>query len=74
MKKLLFIIPCALLLLASCDMKKCYCYEPINGLMTVDETYTDINSQCSSLSTTRRICVEEQEYVDPNSMAVDFKK
>ena len=47
----------ALALAASCDTKKCYCYE--GGYEEVEYVLAD--KACSSQSTTNRGCIEESE-------------
>lgn len=59
----------SLCVLASCNTKTCVCYEVVGQQMTMQDTYTDINNACSSLSTERRICVEESERVNPEDVA-----
>lgn len=56
----------------SCD-KICVCYEPVNGVMTMNDVLASEDTRCNSLSAGQRICVEESERVDPGQIAVGFK-
>ncbi len=53
------------LLFASCDLKKCYCYE--NGYE--EETYVNTDVPCSSYTTATRGCVEVNERMNPDLTA-----
>lgn len=64
----------AIVCLSSCDSKICVCYQPVNGVMTMSDTYTSTDVRCNSLSTTTRTCVEESERVDPGDIANPFKQ
>lgn len=65
-KKLLFPIALmAVLAFSSCDLKMCYCYE--NGYE--EETYTNVDTPCSSYTTTTRGCVEVNERMNPDLVA-----
>lgn len=57
----------------SCD-KICVCYQPVNGVMTMSDVVTSYETRCASLTTGNRICVEESERVDPDKIAIDYKK
>ena len=61
-------------ILSSCDSKVCICYERVNGTVTKTETMGDPAARCSTLSTSRRTCVEEYEEVDPSQIAIDYKR
>lgn len=76
MKKLIFTMAAvaAMTLLASCDSKVCICYERVNGDVVKTETMGDPAARCSTLSTSRRTCVEEYEELDPSQIAIDYKR
>lgn len=76
MKKTLFLMAASLLmaLASSCGSKTCVCYEPVNGVMTMQDVLYPDGTRCKDQSTSRRTCVEEAERLDPSQMAVDFKK
>lgn len=76
MKKSIFtmVAIAAMTLLSSCDSKICICYERVNGNVTKTETLADPAARCSTLSTSRRTCVEEYEELDPSQIAIDYKR
>ncbi|MDO4216760.1 MAG: hypothetical protein Q4D03_01130 [Bacteroidales bacterium] len=71
MKKILIAVALlgSLGLLASCTSKTCVCYQVVNGHMTMNDTYTDLNTACASLTNDYRVCVEESERVNPEDVA-----
>ena len=64
--------------MSSCNMKTCVCYEPVGGVMTMNDTYVDPSVACSTLGSESiynyRVCVEENERVDPSLIAYPYKK
>jgi len=69
-KKLLIpIAACAVLLFASCDMKKCYCYDITSQGVIEQEEYTNSDTPCSALGNSNRGCVEEHERMNPGDIA-----
>lgn len=71
MKKKLFVpmAMMAVLAFASCDTKLCYCYE--NG--HEEEMYVNTDVACNSYSRGNRGCVEQNERMDPRTLARDRK-
>ena len=69
MKKIFFSIAAlmAVVSLASCDSKLCYCYE--NGYET--EVYVNTDTPCSSMGHGERGCVESYERMDPGQVALN---
>ena len=61
----------ALLTLASCDSKLCYCYERTSTGVYEQEVYTNTDTPCNSMSTETRGCIERNERgtFDPNDIA-----
>ncbi len=59
------------MLAASCDSKLCYCYlYSSNAVPAVQENYVNSDTPCSSLTREpSRVCVERNEYIDPNGIA-----
>lgn len=55
----------AVVLLASCDSKLCYCYE--NGYE--QQVYVNPDTPCSSMTRGERGCVEKNERMDPGQVA-----
>ncbi len=72
MKKKLFVpmAMLAVLTLASCGTKLCYCYE--NG--HEEELYVSEDVACSAYSTNRKGCVEQNERMDPSQIGQEYKK
>lgn len=78
MKKILLTLSAtmAIMLLASCDTKVCYCYNySPSGVVTEETTYTGYDQMCAALSrgvegaANSRVCVESNERMDPGSLA-----
>lgn len=71
MKKVLlgFAALMALMSLASCETKLCYCYEKGREV----EMYVNEDTPCSSLNQRNRGCVERNERMDPNDVAYKNK-
>lgn len=69
MKKIFFSMMAlvAVVFLASCDSKLCYCYE--GGYES--EVYTNTDTPCASLGSGERGCVESYERMDPGQVALN---
>lgn len=69
MKKIFFSIAAlmAVVSLASCDSKLCYCYE--YGYET--EVYVNTDTPCASMNRDERGCVETYERMDPGQVALN---
>ena len=71
MKKKLSIplVATAMLALASCDSKMCFCYETTPTGVLEQEVYTNTDTHCNALSNSTRTCVEQNERMNPGDIA-----
>ena len=59
----------AVVLLASCDSKLCYCYQTTSAGVPEEEGYTNTDNHCNVLSNSSRTCVEQNERMNPGDIA-----
>ncbi len=60
----------AVVLLASCDSKLCYCYDHTSsGTPYEQEIFVNTDTPCSAMSNGDRGCVESYERMDPGQVA-----
>lgn len=59
----------AVVLLASCDSKLCYCYQTTSAGVHEEEVYTNTDNHCNVLSNSSRTCVEQNERMNPGDIA-----
>lgn len=77
MKKYAFLAAAATtLLLSSCNVKECRCYQFSNGKWTgPNASYTSPGTACNSLNNNTTQCNEmDDPIIDPNDIAVGKKK
>ena len=59
----------AVVAFASCDSKLCYCYDYTNEGVMEQEVYTNSETHCNALSNSSRVCVEQNERMNPGDIA-----
>lgn len=63
----------AILTLAACDQKLCYCYQATSTGVYEEEVYTNNDTPCNSLGNANRGCIESNERGTMNQGGIAYK-